>query len=133
MKSYFSHTRVTEIPSLSLAFIGDSVLEQFIREALINLYSKNIRSLHKKTVSFVNCKSQAEFAKTIMDLLNDKEKQVLNRAKNAKSTVPKNASAEDYKLATGLEALFGYLYLEQSARLDEMFDELLKFMKARLD
>lgn len=98
---------------LVLAFVGDSVYELYVRTLLVSHGSMQVAKLHKRSIAFVKAKSQAEILDEVIQAeLTEKEKDIVRRGRNAKSgTVPKNAELMDYKMATGLEALFGYLYL----------------------
>jgi ribonuclease-3 family protein len=82
-----------------------------------------VNKLHKKARDIVNAKAQAEMYYRIKDVLTEEEEGVFRRGRNAKSfTVPKNADLMDYRHATGLEALFGYLYLKgEKERTVELF------------
>jgi ribonuclease-3 family protein len=82
-----------------------------------------VNKLHKKARAIVNAKAQAEMYYRIQDILTEEEADVFRRGRNAKSfTVPKNADLMDYRHATGLEALFGYLYLKgEKERVVELF------------
>jgi ribonuclease-3 family protein len=84
--------------------------------------------LHKEAVKYVKAQAQAESIKAIMETLSEEELWVFKRGRNAKSaTVPKNADVNDYRLATGFEALIGYLYLEgKTERLAEICDLAMK-------
>lgn len=107
----------------TLAFMGDTVYEILVREYIINEANRPVRELNKQKVKYVNCESQAKSAKLIMDKLTESEFSVYKRGRNAftKST-PKNADIADYHSATGLEALFGYLYLNgENDRIKELF------------
>lgn len=103
---------------LKLAYLGDAVFEIIIRTLITEHTGGPVKNLHKKTSSLVNAKTQAELAATMMDQLTEDEKSAYRRGRNAKaSSVAKNADIHDYRSATGLEALFGYLYLSgRSAR-----------------
>ena len=106
------HTKVDEISPLTLAFVGDGVYDLLVREYLVNNANRPVGMLNKLKVSLVNCKSQAKFAMHIMPSLTDRELSVYKRGRNAApKCTPKNSSVADYHSATGLEALFGYLYL----------------------
>lgn len=112
----FNRSNINEMNSLVLAYIGDAVFEVFIRGYLVK-ENKNIvvQKLHKKGISYVKAKAQSDFIKRIMDELSEEEVRVFKRGRNAKSgTVPKNADIQDYRNATGLEALIGFLYLTES-------------------
>ncbi len=121
------HTKVDEISPLTLAFVGDGVYDLLVREYLVNNANRPVGMLNKLKVSLVNCKSQAKFAMHIMPSLTDRELSVYKRGRNAApKCTPKNSSVADYHSATGLEALFGYLYLSgESDRIKELFNLIL--------
>lgn len=111
-----------EISAQGLAYVGDAVFELMVRTHLCESGTWAPDKLHRKTVSFVSAKAQAAAAGTIMPLLCQEEVEIYNRGRNAHTNVPKSSSVEDYHAATGLEALFGYLYLSGNAdRLGELF------------
>ena len=102
-----------EYSPLTLAFIGDGVYELFVRSRIVGNTNAPAGKLHKMCVEYVKAKAQAEASKAMMDTLSEDELWAFKRGRNAKSpTVPKNADVTDYRLATGFEALIGYLYLE---------------------
>ncbi len=121
------HTKVDEISPLTLAFVGDGVYDLLVREYLVKNANRPVGMLNKLKVSLVNCKSQAKFAMHIMPSLTDRELSVYKRGRNAApKCTPKNSSVADYHSATGLEALFGYLYLSgESDRIKELFGLIL--------
>jgi ribonuclease-3 family protein len=84
--------------------------------------NRKAQELHKKTSAIVKAESQAELVRRIMNKLTDKERDVYHRGRNAKSpTSAKNASIHDYRIATGFEALIGYLYMSgESGRAMEL-------------
>lgn len=112
--------QVLQMKPLVQAYIGDSIYEIFIREYLVGKPYKNVHDLHKNAISFVKAQAQAEILLGIQDELSDREADIVRRGRNAHPhTVPKNADLGQYHLATGFEALIGYLYLtEQRERLD---------------
>lgn len=112
-----------EYSSLALAHIGDAVFEVLVRLTVLTDGNAPVNKLHKKARDIVNAKAQAELYYRIKDVLTEEEKGVFRRGRNAKSfTVPKNADLMDYRHATGLEALFGYLYLKgEKERAVELF------------
>lgn len=122
-----SHSRVDEISPLTLAFVGDGVYDLLVREHLVNTANRSVGELNKLKVALVNCKSQAKFAKLIMPNLTDKELSIYKRGRNAApKCTPKNSSVADYHSATGLEALFGYLYLNnEKQRVYDIFTMIL--------
>lgn len=119
-----------QMPPLVLAFIGDGVFEIFARTYFLKEPAKP-QALHKKTASLVKAPSQAELAEDLLPYMTKEEAGVYRRGRNAQSkTVAKNASVGDYRKATGLEALFGYLYISgQEARLDFYFDKIERIVE----
>ncbi len=107
---------------LTLAFMGDCVFEIVIRSIVVERGNRQAGSLHKIKSSVVNAKVQARMIEALMEELTEDERAVYKRGRNAKPhTVAKNASVNDYRKATGLEALFGYLYLSgQEDRILEL-------------
>jgi ribonuclease-3 family protein len=105
-----------------LAFIGDAVFEIYIRTYVMNNYRGNVNVLNRKGVSFVKATSQARIVEYLQDYLSDEEWAVVLRGRNQKTNTPaKNADIKDYKLATGFEALIGWLYLKnETERLEEL-------------
>jgi Uncharacterized protein conserved in bacteria len=106
--------KLNEFGSLSLAFVGDSVFDLFVREYLIEKGNCPAKKLHAQAVKIVNCAAQARFLnEVLMPALTEEEADVCRRGKNAHvNHVPKNANISDYHGATALESLFGYLYLQ---------------------
>lgn len=98
---------------LTLAYIGDAIYDLVIRTIVVERGNRSANNLHKKTVSYVNARVQAKMIDALEDVLTEEEKSVYHRGRNAKSyTAAKNASIIEYRKATGLEALCGYLYLQ---------------------
>lgn len=99
---------------LVLAYIGDAVYEVIIRTKVINRGSAQVNKMHKHSSELVKAGTQAELVKAIEDMLTEEEHAVFKRGRNAKSaTSAKNASVIDYRMATGMEALVGWLFLRQ--------------------
>ena len=127
MENYFAmtmtQTQVKEISSLGLAHIGDGVYELLCRTHLCMMGDKTVRTLHRDTVELVKATTQAAFAGKIRPLLTDEEEAFFRRGKNAHThAAPKAATRQEYALATGLETLFGALYLlGRKDRLQELF------------
>lgn len=113
--------------ALALAYMGDCVYEIKIREYLMRQANMPVNMLHKKAKGYVSAAAQSGFADKILPLLTEEEEGVFHRGRNAKPhTTPKNMTLADYKKATGLEALFGYLYLsDNTARIDELMEIIL--------
>lgn len=114
---------VNKISMLGLAHVGDAVYELFVRSMLCAKGHNSVSALHKLTVKLVNAPAQAEAAEKILPILSDDEKAVYKRGRNAKvNSVPHNANIGQYHAATGLEALFGWLYLQgKLSRAAELF------------
>lgn len=110
---------IREINSLVLAYLGDTVYENYIRMYLINLGIYNVNELQKKSIAYVSAKSQAYYLNELIqsEFLTEEEIIIVKRARNCKSNShPKNCDIITYKHATGLEALIGYLKLEKKER-----------------
>ncbi|WP_027626546.1 Mini-ribonuclease 3 [Clostridium lundense] len=113
---------------LALAFIGDAVYEVFVRSYLIDKNrDMHVNKLHKNAVSFVKAHAQSEFIKNIQCYLSEDEISIFKRGRNAKSgSTPKNASIQEYRMATGFEAVIGFLYLtDQKRKLNQIFHIIL--------
>ncbi len=114
---------------LALAFIGDAVHTKFVREyVLLNSENSKINNYHNLAKKFCNASRQKEVLEKITPLLTEQEKDIVRRARNAKSKhKAKNYDEEEYKKATAFEALIGYLYLsKQSERLNEILNLSVK-------
>lgn len=97
---------------LTLAYIGDAVFEVIVRTILVERGNAPVNVLHKQASKLVKAEAQADAYHRIKELLTEEEMSVFRRGRNAKSyTSAKNATIGDYRVATGLEALFGYWYL----------------------
>lgn len=98
---------------LTLAYIGDAIYDLVIRTTVVERGNRSANDLHKKTVAYVNARVQAKMIDALENELTEEEMAVYHRGRNAKSyTAAKNASIIEYRKATGLEALCGYLYLQ---------------------
>ena len=109
--------------ALALAHMGDAVFELLVRRSLC-MGGKTVNGkLHKETVARVCAPAQATFVRRLLPHLTEEETAVYKRGRNAHvSNIPKNATASEYGKATGLEALFGWLYLRgQTERVEELF------------
>ena len=127
MKDYFCPQMdvgdINSISMLGLAHIGDGVYELLTRTMLCAGGNKKVTELHKKTVAIVNAPAQAEAAERLLPYLTDDEKYIYKRGRNAKvNSVPHKADIAQYHAATGLEALFGWLYLQgKTQRINELY------------
>ena len=114
---------------LVLAYLGDTIYEDYIRKYLILSGISNVNDLQSNSINYVSAKSQAKFLTELMssDFFTDEEVDVIMRARNNKSSShPKNCDIVTYKYATGLEALIGYLELsDRRNRIDEITDYIL--------
>lgn len=110
---------------LALAFLGDSVYEQKVRERLILSANMPANALHKLAVKRVCAEYQSVCMLKILDssILSEQETDVFKRGRNTKMNAPKHSTVVEYRNATGLECLFGYLYLTgRYDRIDELFE-----------
>lgn len=110
---------------LALAYIGDSIYDVIIRTVVVERGNQSTKKLHRTAVRYVNAGTQARMAESLQDVFTEEEEEVYRRGRNAKSnSTAKNASLADYRKATGMEALLGYLYLQD--RMDRAV-ELVKW------
>ena len=116
--------------TLALALIGDGVYELMMRTALCAAGLTAVTDLHRETVRRVNAPAQARAAETIQPALTDEERAVYKRGRNAKvNSVPQHADVAQYHAATGLETLFGWLYLlGRTQRLRELFSKITEVL-----
>ncbi len=117
-----------QLSPLQLAYVGDAVYELFIRHLILNRKKISVHELHKTSIKYVKAKGQREIVFKIKDRLTEEEWNIVKRGRNAKSgTIPKNADVQDYKYATGFEALIGSLYLlKRYDRLTEVFEMIME-------
>lgn len=115
---------INTLSPLTLAFLGDSVYEMFIRTKILSGGNRPANELHKIAVGYVKAKAQSDAAHKIFDMLTEDELAIYKRGRNTNiHTVPKNADMADYRHATALETLIGYLYLiGESERLIEILN-----------
>ena len=125
MQKYSGEENPRELSPLVLAYIGDVVYEMLVRVYVLSFGNAPVNKMHRKSSMIVKAQSQKETYFKIEKLLTEEEQAIFKRGRNAKSnTVPKNADLIDYKIATGLEAVFGYLYLKGEVdRLNYLFNE----------
>lgn len=115
--------KAKQLSPLNLAFIGDCVYEMLVRETLVADANRPVNDLHRESVKYVSAKAQTEAFEKIKNVLTEEEAAIFKRGRNAKvGHSPKSATEGEYHCATGVEALFGYLYLtEQLDRIKELF------------
>ncbi len=119
-----AQNNANKLSPVALAYMGDAVYETLVRNYLISVLHLPCAKLHKAGIGFVKASEQARAVRLIQPVLTDEESTILRRGRNANTThVPKNAVPSDYRYATGLEALFGYLFLcGRESRINEIFD-----------
>jgi len=114
---------------LSLAFIGDSIYETIIRTLVVEKGNKSVNAMSKEKNTLVNATKQSEIGEFLKDYYTEEEAEIYRRGKNAKTANhSKSAAYSDYHKATGLEAVFGYLYL--SGRIDRCIELLTIAIKS---
>lgn len=120
---------IKEINVLVLAYLGDTIYEDYIREYLINLGINNVNDLQKNSIKYVSAKGQAKYLKDLMQIefFTEEEIDVIKRARNHKNNShPKNCDIVTYKYATAFEALIGYLKLQNKIeRIEEIINKIL--------
>ena len=132
MENYFemnlSVQEVNAISNLGLAHMGDCVFEILVRAYLCASGEKTVDKLHRDTIRMVKATSQAKFVDKLLPLLTEEELSYYRRGKNSHvHAVPKSCTPAEYAKATGLEALFGALYLlGRTDRINELFNYLME-------
>lgn len=127
MENFFSPSmerrEINQISALGLAHCGDAVFELIVRTWLCVSGKATAVNLHRAAVSYVCAPAQAARMERMLPFLNEEELAQYKRGRNAHvRMIPKNATHQQYSMATGLECLFGYLYLSgQTARINELF------------
>ena len=115
MKEYLT------LPPVLLAYVGDAVFELLVRLNLLEHGAVPVRQLHRLATRYTRASGQAEALYRLEPVLSAEEADIVRRGRNIKTRVPKSAEMSAYRRATGLEALFGYLYLKgEHARLHEL-------------
>ena len=124
----FTAAEVGAISNLGLAHMGDCVFEILCRAYLCSRGGKTVDKLHRDTITMVKATSQAKFVDKLLPLLTEEELAYYRRGKNSHvHAVPKSATPQEYAKATGLEALFGALYLMgRTERLNELFQIVME-------
>lgn len=124
---------VKQMNALALAYMGDAVYEQAVREHLLRSGRVRPNVLHREATRYVSAKSQAAIVKTMADsgFLSEEERAVMRRGRNAKSgSVPKNTDVVTYKNSSGFEAVLGYLYLlGETERTQVFIDEAIRLIE----
>lgn len=137
MTNYFqldvSPDQLRAISTLGLAHLGDGAFELMVRSWLCLHGKATSKGLHRATVRYVAAPAQAKAVEKILPLLTEEEGDVFRRGRNTSPhSVPQNASRADYQAATGLEALFGWLWLQgRTERLNELFAVMMEGEECR--
>ena len=119
----FTKAQVDAISNLGLAHVGDGVYELLVRSYLCVKGDHTVKNFHKDAINLVKAPAQAKFAEHILPILTEEEAAYYRRGKNSHThAAPKSATPKEYAMATGLETLFGALYLYgRKERLNELF------------
>lgn len=124
---------IKQLNALALAYMGDAVLEQRVREHLLLAGRVKPNTLHKEATKYVSAKAQSFVIHQLMEqgLLSEEELSVFRRGRNAKSgSVPKNTDVQTYRNSSGFEAVLGYLYLlKQTERADQIIDYAINIIE----
>lgn len=120
-----------QLNTTALAYMGDAVYEQFIREHILTKGGTDVNKLHRISTMYVSAPAQAKIIKSLFDDLTEEEQKLVKRARNRKyHTKAKNANPVTYKWATALEALIGYLYLSgDKQRLAEICEKAVEIIE----
>ena len=123
INSPMTRSDTDSLSMLALAHVGDAVYELLIRSMLTSRGPSQMNALHKSTVAYVRAEAQAKAAEKIRPMLDEEESSVFRRGRNCRvHGIPAHANPREYHAATGLEALFGWLYLQgKEERLQELF------------
>lgn len=117
---------VRQLNALALAFMGDAVLDMYVRRRLLEKGTVRPNRLHQEAKSYVSAKAQAEIVHELLEtnFFTEEEVNVFKRGRNAKSgTIPKNTDVNTYRHSTGFEAILGYHYLnEEHDRLQQILE-----------
>ncbi|WP_368505963.1 Mini-ribonuclease 3 [Alkalihalophilus sp. As8PL] len=132
MKLIEPNTDLMQLNALALAYMGDSVLDMYVRYYLIAQGKVRPHRLHVEATHYVSAKAQARVVYVLLDegYFSEEEEAVLKRGRNAKSgSIPKNTDANTYRYSTGFEAVLGYLYLHNhKERLDQLMEKVFSIL-----
>ena len=132
-REHYDGETLRAVPVLTLAHVGDGVYELLARPEVLSREILRVEDAHRRTVELVTAPAQARAARAILPLLTAEESAVFRRGRNAHPhSTPKHCTLGEYALATGLEALFGWLYLSgQGARIAELWLQVLENARPR--
>lgn len=124
---------IREYDIKALAYIGDAVYEVYVRKHIMENSHEQVNKLHKKAIKYVSAKAQAHIIQVLENKFTQAEQAIFKRGRNAVSnTVPKNTDVITYKIATGFEAVIGYLYLNnETERLDYILKESIDIIEEK--
>ncbi|UWG97867.1 hypothetical protein LPY66_03385 [Dehalobacter sp. DCM] len=126
--------RWQDINILLLAYIGDAVYELWVRKHLLEQNITKVQQMHKRAITYVQAKTQAGILRYLMDELDETEREVVLRGRNAKGHYPRNVDVVTYRHATAFEALVGYWHITgHTSRMSGVFirlDEILEKIAA---
>lgn len=119
-----AHININEMTGATLAYLGDAVLEVMVRTRLLETGIRDVGKLNGMALSYVRATKQSEALERILPYLSEEEDAIYHRGRNANNlSIPKSASALEYRRATGLEALFGYLHIcGKNDRIETLFN-----------
>jgi ribonuclease-3 family protein len=134
-REYLSEREANAYSPLSLAFLGDSVYDTLVREYLLRKANMPVAKLHSAKIRLVCAEFQSDAYDVLSEKLTEHELSVLKRGRNATgNTVPKHADAAQYRRATAIECLFGYLYITgQNERISQLFEVMIPEGAAETD
>lgn len=112
---------------LAMAYLGDAIFELYVRDCLVTRNDISVNRLHHKAIFYVKAASQAKMVHRLKEQLTEEEQWFIRRGRNQKTNAPKNADMQDYRYATGFEALIGFLYYQQ--KTDRMMQIMEKGME----
>ena len=123
---------INELTTPALAYLGDAVIELYVRERLVDAGYSTSASLNQKSLDYVRAGAQARAMQKILPLLTEQEQAIFRRGRNmGHGNVPKGATVAEYRSATGMEVLAGYLHVQgKHARLCELLDAGYAFESA---
>lgn len=125
-----SPSQARQYSPLTLAYLGDGVYELLVRETLVLQENRPNGQLHREALNFVSAAAQSDGLEEIFPLLTEDELAIFKRGRNSDAVGHRNSDVIQYKRATGLEALFGYLYLIGATdRLEELFQALYQALR----
>ena len=117
-----------DLTGVTLSFLGDAVYSLRVREYYLKQGYRQAKMLQKLCTNYVSSKGQTKVYERLLkdNFFNEEELEVFKRGRNAIGHIPKNGDLKTYTIASGIEAITGYLYLEDSKRLDEFFDKVFE-------